>query len=448
VEAKQTIHRAVTTRTIRHNAVIKLASELIGRLALFVLVLIAARRLGEAGFGLYNYALALGFVLAQVADLGMQLVITREIAAEGDLETSETEFLGRNSVPNPLVVTALQLKLTLSLVVIALLWVLTARQANGDHAGLFLLSILPLLQSFPEFTGYVFRGRQNLRVEARLLAAQRVALALAGIAVLLAGGGLLGLAISQATVGLLFAGWGLALLRGDGWLPGWGETLAVHRLGQRADQVRYLLRQSLPLGISIFLSIAYVRLAVLLLQYMQGEAAVAQFSAASRLVEPAQLIPASIMAAVFPAFTVALRRGGGEAWALGRRATLLLLAGGLVLAVAGWLVAPLLLPLLYGPTYAGSVRVFQILAVSLIPAFVNYSLTHYLVARGQQLLMGIFTGAMLVMHAGVSWYLIPQLGPVGPAISIVLAELLLTLLCAAALWRTLTPAHRSLTTNY
>ncbi|WP_374688155.1 oligosaccharide flippase family protein [Promineifilum sp.] len=448
MEAKQTTRPAAAARSIRHNAVIKLASELVGRLALFVLVLIAARRLGEAGFGLYNYALALGFVLAQVADLGMQLVITREIAAEDEPETSETEFLGRNSVSTALVTTALQLKLLLSLVVVALLWILTARQANGNHAGLFLLSILPLLQSFPEFTGYVFRGRQNLRVEARLLAAQRATLALAGIAVLLAGGGLLGLAISQAAVGLLFAGWGLALLRGNGWLPGWGEALALHRLGQRADQIRYLLRQSLPLGVSIFLSIAYVRLAVLLLQYMQGETAVAQFSAASRLVEPAQLIPASIMAAVFPAFTVALRRGGGEARALGRRATLLLLASGLGLAVAGWLVAPTLLPLLFGPTYAGSARVFQILGVSLIPAFVNYSLTHYLVARGQQLLMGVFTGAMLLLHAGASWYLIPRLGPIGPALSIVLAELLLTLLCAAALWRTVAPAQHLLTTDH
>jgi O-antigen/teichoic acid export membrane protein len=445
VEVDQKIRAAATNRAIRHNALIKLASELIGRLALFVLVLVAARRLGEAGFGLYNYALALGFVLAQVADLGMQLVITREIAAESE---SETSTLGSGPASRALVVTALQLKLLLSLGVVILLWVLTARQADGDPTGLFLLSILPLLQSFPEFTGYVFRGRQNLRVEARLLAAQRMALALVGVAVLLAGGGLMGLAVSQALVGLLFAAWGVRLLRIGGWLPAWGEALDIRRLPQRADRVRYLLRQSLPLGISIFLSIAYVRLAVLMLQYTLGETAVAQFSAASRLVEPAQLIPASIMAAVFPAFTVALRRGGGEARALGRRATLLLLAGGLGLAAAGWLVAPRLLPLLYGPAYADSARIFQILCLSLIPAFVNYSLTHYLVARGQQLLMGLFTGAMLIMHAAASWYLIPRLGPVGPALSIVLAELLLTLLCAAALWRTLAPSHHPLITDH
>jgi O-antigen/teichoic acid export membrane protein len=140
------------------------------------------------------------------------------------------------------------------------------------------------------------------------------------------------------------------------------------------------------------------------------------------------------MAAVFPAFTIALRRGSGAAWRMGSRATLLLLAMGIGLAAAGWLVAPLLLPWLYGPAYTESVRVFQVLAVSLAPAFANYSLTHYLVARGQQILMGAFTGAMLVLHAGLCWVLIPRLGAVGPALSIILAELLLTALCAGALF--------------
>ena len=89
---KQDQHSDSQPRPIRHNAFIKLTSELIGRLALFALVLFAARVLGEAGFGLYNYALALGFVLAQLTDLGDQPVeigmpvemVTRKIRNDGD----------------------------------------------------------------------------------------------------------------------------------------------------------------------------------------------------------------------------------------------------------------------------------------------------------------------------------------------------------------------------
>jgi O-antigen/teichoic acid export membrane protein len=68
---------------LTRNTAVKLASELIGRAAMFGLVIVAARQLGEAGFGIYNYGLALGFVLAQLADLGLQIVIAREVAVQG-----------------------------------------------------------------------------------------------------------------------------------------------------------------------------------------------------------------------------------------------------------------------------------------------------------------------------------------------------------------------------
>lgn len=404
--------------TIRRNAAIKLASELIGRLALFALVLFAARRLGEAGFGLYNYALALGFILAQLTDLGMQLVLTREIAtdARGD----------------GLVSAALRLKVALSVVVAAILWLVIGQTV--DRGAVFLLSLLPLLQSFPEFVGYVFRGRQNLTVEAWLLAGARLALAGAGVIALWLWPTLLALAISQAAAGLLFAVVGLVWLRRGGWLSRLSEALAVHRLPQQRAELVYLLRQSLPLGVAIFLSIAYLRLAVLLLQLRLGATAVAHFSAAARLTEPAQLIPASIMAAVFPAFTLALHHDAARARRLGMRATLLLLAIGVAVALGGWLLGPWLVPFLYGPAYAASSRVFQVLAVQLVLAFVNHALTHYLVAYGRQALLGVFTGAMLVLHAALSWVLIPRFGPVGPALSTVMAELLLTALCLLTLW--------------
>ncbi|MBP6788707.1 MAG: flippase [Candidatus Promineofilum sp.] len=427
MEKQDRQHANSQPRPIRHNALVKLTSELIGRLALFALVLFAARRLGEAGFGLYNYALALGFILAQLTDLGMQLVLTREIAT--------------GARGGALVSAALRLKVVLSLVVAAMLWLVVADRPV-ERSAIFLLSLLPLLQSFPEFVGYVFRGRQNLTVEARLLAGARLALAGAGVVALWLWPTLLALAISQAAVGLLFALIGLVWLRRGGWLARLGEALAVHRLPQQRAELGYLLRQSLPLGVAIFLSIAYVRLAVLLLQYRLGETAVAHFSAAARLTEPAQLIPASIMAAVFPAFALALRHDAAGARRLGARATLLLLAVGAGVALGGWLLGPWLVPWLYGPAYGASSRVFQVLALSLVPAFVNYTLTHYLIARGQQALMGAFTGAMLVLHAALSWVLIPRLGPVGPALSIVLAELLLTILCAAALSATAAPPPR------
>jgi O-antigen/teichoic acid export membrane protein len=405
---------------ISQNALSKLASELVGRLAVFALVLFAARQLGEAGFGLVNYALALGFVVAQLADLGLQMVVSREIAA------------GRHD-PTTLVTRALQIKLVLSAVVVFGLWLVALRSTAPARGSLLALSLVPLFQTYLEFVAYVYRGRQQVRVEARLLAAGRLAAAAAGAAVLVLGYGLAGLAASQLTVAVAFAFAGLVMLRREGWLDGLRQSLAVWQIAGDRPPTVFLLTQAIPLGIAIFLSIAYTRLAVLMLGQMTSAATVAHYSAATRLVEPAQLIPASLMAAVFPAFTLALWQDRQAAGALGRRVAWLLAGAGVALAAGLWLAAPWLIPWLYGPEYAESVRVLQVSALAIPLTFVNYSLTHYLIARGQQGLMVVFTGLMLALHAALSRRLIPILGPTGPAWSILASEAVLLACCLLTL---------------
>lgn len=397
---------------VSRNAAVKLASELVARAASFGVVLLAARRLGESAFGLYNYGIALGFVVAQFADLGLQMVITREVARQE-----------RGAAP--LVRAALYLKGALSLLVLLLLLAVTAGYAPSVRLALLSLGLTMLAQTYLEFAAYVFRGQQRLLVEAQLLASARVLVALLGALILWLDGGLLGLALGNLVAVGLLAGWGFWRLRRAGWLR------------QPAGRTVYLplIRQALPLGMAIFLSIAYTRLAVLLLQAKGGALLVADFSAAQRLVEPAQILPASLLAAVFPAYAQALHADPDGARRLALRVSVLLVGLGLALALAFLLLAPWLIPFLYGQGYADSIGVLQILGFATIPAFVNYSLTHYLIARGRQALLGYFNGAMLLLHAALSWLLIPRLGAAGPAVSMVAAELLLFICCLGALHR-------------
>lgn len=406
---------------IGRNAFVKLASEVAGRMATFVLVLWAARQLGESAFGLYNYGLALGFVVAQVADFGLQLLIAREVAVLG-------------KAAKPLVARALRLKLALSAPVFLLLILFTAGRSGQVHLALLCLGLLMLGQTFLEFAAYVFRGQQALATEARLLAAARLATALLGFVVLWLGGGLLGLALSSLAAVALLLGRAFYLLWRGGWLgrsePG---TEAHTATGSLSGGHTALLLRAVPLGVAIFLSIAYTRLAVLLLQYRVGETAVAHFSAAFRLVEPGQILPASVLAAVFPALSQALHTDPPAARRLGRWTAVLLALAGAAASLALWLAAPRLIPWLYGAAYRESVFILQVLGLSVLPAFVNYGLTHFLIARGQQAAIGFFTGGMLLLHALLSWHLIPRWGAAGPAISIIVAEGMLFGCCVLAL---------------
>ena len=411
-----------SNKQVGSNALIKFVSEIVGRAASFVLVLLAARQLGEAGFGLYNYGIALGFVLAQIADLGLQVLIAREIAVAG-------------RQVRPLVLKALRLKLILSLPVALLLLIFTSGWSGHLRFSLLALGVTLLAQTYLEFVAYVFRGQQNLTVEAFILTSVRLLTAAIGGVVLWFGGGLSGLALSHLVSTSLLVAWSLWLLQQSGWLEisSGGAAQAGRRFFDRARSYNHLVQQALPIGVSIFLSIAYTRLAILLLQHQSGEIAVARFSAAYRLVEPSQIVPASLLAAAFPAISHALHYNPVQAKQLGTRVSLLLALLGGGVAVAFWFTAAWLIPVLYGDGFVSSVAVLQVLGLSSLPAFVNYSLTHYLIARGQQLYIGVFTATMLLLHAALSWQLIPVWDEIGPAISIIFAEGVLFICCLLTL---------------
>ncbi len=398
---------------LRSNALIKLGSEMLGRVAIFLLALLIAQQLGQDAFGVFSYGLALAFVVTQLADLGLQLLVAREVAA-------------RDWAAQPVVALAFRLKLVLALPVVVLLWLLVDNRPDGERIVFLCLGLALLAQTFLEFGVYVYRGQQNLRAEAWFLTLARLLTAILGGVLLWLGGELLAVAVAYLLGIGSVATWVCLHIGRAGWLSAGQE-------GETRPGVVPLLRQALPLGVAIFLSIGYTRLAVFLLEFQLGPAAVADYSAAYRLVEPTQIVPAALLAAVFPAFTHALHHAPGRAWRLGLRSSFLLAFLAVGLALFFWFGAAFIMPLLYGDEFAAAIPVLQFLGLSIIPVYVNYSLTHILIARGQQLYSSVFVALMVIVHLVVSWQLIPVLGPVGPALSVILAESLLFVCCLLTL---------------
>ena len=68
-------------RTIgRRGALWKLGSDLAGRAFQYALLWVAARNLAQSDFGDFTFALSIGYMLAQVADFGLQLYVQRELS--------------------------------------------------------------------------------------------------------------------------------------------------------------------------------------------------------------------------------------------------------------------------------------------------------------------------------------------------------------------------------
>ena len=407
-------------RRLVGRAALKLIGEGAARAVAFLVTLWLARALGEASFGLYSYALAAGFVISQVADLGIKVLITREVAV-GDRRAA------------PLVRKGLRLKALLSVPAIALVAGLAATHAPEMGAVVIAFGAAMILVTFVNYAAYVFRGRGKMGQEVGLTTGYVLASAAAVAGTLLLGGGLMAVSIaSGAAPAPPAAAIALWRLRGAGWLrraPGDGPSRGT------AD----LLRAAAPLGLATFASITYTRLAVLLLEGMAGEVAVAHFSVAQRLVEATQLLPAAAMAAVFPAYSALWRRPGGGAGPLAVRVGAFLAAAGVAGAVVLHLAADWLVPALFGEAYREGAGVLSVLAFAIPAMFVNYLLLHLLIARGRQSLVTALNVGLLLVHGVLCWLLIPAFGPVGAAAAVALSELAL-LLAAAACVRLASPA--------
>jgi O-antigen/teichoic acid export membrane protein len=406
--------KAPHLKGLRFQAGSKLAAEVIGRLLQFALIYAAQRLLGPANYGIITYGLAVGVVLAPATDLGMQLIVTREIARD---QPAAPRLAG----------IGLALKLILTLCAIGLLLPISWLRPPEAAFATFILGLAVIGASFAEYFGYVFRGLQRVELDAAITLLLRLFVFAFGLTTLV-----LQVSVNNLASAYLLGNL-LAALLGYVWLR---RRFFVPQLKAKRSELLALLRQALPLGGAILFSIGYTRTSIFLLDAWHNSTAVGEYGVALRLTEPLALIPAAIMAAVFPALSHALARQGYAATRPLRIKTIgLLTLCGLLIAVAGWLLGPWLIHFLYGDQYAGSTVALQILALAALPTLINYALTHFLVALRQQRLNLIFNVAIFVLNLVLCLWLIPQFGPSGAALAVVLSEGLLLLLCALALSR-------------
>lgn len=401
------------SRRLRINAGSKLAAEIVGRALQFLLAYLAQRTLGPAGYGDFTYALSVSVVLSPLTDLGLQLIITREIA--------------RNAAQADRIAGAgLMLKLALTIAAGLILISIALSRPIDLQAATFTLGLALMFNSVVEYIGYIFRGLQRVEYEAAVTLLLRILTVILGIGALALNFGLIGLTLAYLISSGIAAAISYLLLRRKFFKPRFKIDLRYSWL---------LLRQALPLGGAIVLSILYTRVAVFLLQPLKGSAAVGLYGVAQKLTEALAILPAAILAAVFPAFTQAMTNNIGQARWLQRRTLLLLFGAGVVIAICGWWGGSWLIHFLYNNQFAGSTAALQILAIAVLFTFINYALTHFLVALNLQRWILIFNMAVLALDVAACLILIPPFGPAGAALASLISECLLGLLCGWALWR-------------
>jgi O-antigen/teichoic acid export membrane protein len=365
--------------------------------AMFASIVLIARAISPAQFGLYVVTVAAASILMPVLDGGFVNSVTRAASRRGDLpQLSFTATAARMRLP---------------------LWgcmlgfgFLAGILGLDDHWQLLVLAVGSAIgQAQLDTMSGELRARGRYRLAA-LREACSGGVALCGAAaLLLAGGNATGAMVVFAAARVLPA---LAFL----------PMLPRSRPAIRGD---IPWRAGLTMGLTGIVIALYVRSDMLLLSWLKiNPAVIARYGIAYNLVIAFQILPAAIATTLFPRLACASEE---EARRLARKGMSLSYASSALLCGLCFL-SPHLVFAPFGSTYGAHAAQVAPLLLIILPISLSQIATTTLQARDREVLMLRMVGAVATVNIGLNLLLIPVLGVKGAILATMTGEL-----CAGAL---------------
>lgn len=393
----------------------KSAADLAGKGSLFLITIVAARRLSPESFGVFSLGSTLGWIAAVVSDCGIQLHLARAVARV----PADAPRLLRGW---------LRVRLWTAAGAVAIVAIgLAAGWRTTSAVPIAILAVVYACSGLVELLHYFYRGLSRSDVESSLTLWQRgltlacglIALAWKPDVTLLACAMLIPAVVTLA-ISLRVAKDIARPIRATGPHP--RATFQTFR------------RDVWPIGAGIVLSALYFRIDVFLVQRWSGTESVAFYNAVFRLVEALRLFPAAVLAVMLPSLVRA-----GDLRPLARVAVPIT---GLAIAAAAvlWIAAGWLIPFVYGAPYAAAVPAFRVLLLSFPLLSLNFALTHQLVVWDGQRAYAWLCAIALAVNVALNARLIPLWSIAGAAWATLGTEIVLTAGCGVALWSMRAPA--------
>lgn len=385
-------------------------ADIAGKVAMFAVTVVAARRLSQQEFGIFSLASVFGAFVGLASDFGIPIHVARAVAQR---PAQAPDILRR----------WLQVRLGTSGVITVLVIVgVLASSSRGYAVPILLFALTYVLSALIDFLNYFYRGMGRSDIESSIQIWQRGTMVGAGLLALWWSTNLNVLAVATVVpvaVTFVFSVW-------------FSRRLAARTAAGRQSESTSPLtplhlefwRDVFPIGAGMLFSALYFRIDVFLLEHWRGPEAVAIYNAAFRLLEGVRLLPGAVMAVALPSLCQAT-----DARPM-RRVSLGLTVFGVATTLIIWPLAGRLLPLVFGSSYAGGVQAFRILMVSFPLMSLNYVLTQQLIGWHGQKTYAVVCLLALVLNVSANVWLTPSMGIDGAAWATVATEVVVTLGCA------------------
>jgi O-antigen/teichoic acid export membrane protein len=393
----------MSSRKIISNSAISLVGEIIERIPRILLILLAAKALGDANFGKFAFALSFTNLFLILADGGLHYLLVRDIARA-------------DVIDRKLVNAALSLKLCYSAVTIVLIYGAVELTGKGaeDILAVRILGWAMIVTSFADFFASVFRARQQMHYDLVSATISSVLVNGIGIALLLLDHGFIVLSyvyLGGALVKLLYC------------------VLVVARrfvpvgLFFESKTIWYLAKEGFSFAILRFFSLMYTYIDTTMLSLMVGDEPTGWYSAAYRLVFAMMFIPISVMKAVFPAMSKYYNESREQFQLLVERVFKVMFLLGFGIATALFCTSEKIILTLFGEEYLPSVTALNILVFSTAVIFIGTIQTHAARASHHQAFTSKVLAASAALNLALNFYLIPKFSLYGAAFATMASEI-------------------------
>jgi len=383
------------------------------KLLYFLLLAIVARLLPEAGFGRISYALLYAGFFAFLYDFGIATIVVRDLSGvpHGRLNTVFSRALGTRLMQTAVAV----LVMSVSGAILGF--------QGRELSVLVLLCIGVVLTNLAEFMHLPFTAHDRIDRSAALLAAERLIVVVCSITALVVGRTELAFATGYVggSVGAVVLA-ALVLSRDIGWI-------------RIRPPARLLWQEALPIGLNMFFAMFYNRAGVLLVEYLYGAEAVAQYNSAFLFLFLLQVSAGALMISLFPSMSRLNQVSVPRLRRLYSRISLgILLVVVPVIALGAILARPLLI-VGFGREYAAADGILKILFWTAGLFVFNTLAGHVFRATGRQRIMAWITFFGASLSVILYLMMVEALYLTGVALALLITEGIITLVCTATLVR-------------
>jgi len=396
-------------RRIFKNTAVLASADIITRLIRFALVIVIARTLGPAGYGIYAFAFSFAEVYGVISDFGMSNLIIRDTSRN-------TKYLGRY-VGNILFVEA-----AVSVAAYGSLFILVGlTNLPQEKAVIVYIAVLAyMLTALAQIVQATFKAHERMEYAAVLNVIQQAVTVVLGIIVLYLGYGLLALALTFVVGSVINLAASLVLA---------STRFARPKFRLQRHLLTYVLKEAPSFGLIVLFTLIYYKISTLLLSFIQGDAATGWFNAAYAMAVSLAFLPAAFMGALFPVLSRLHVSSHDLAKRIYRESFRYMIILGLPVAFGTTVLADKVIDIVYGAQFYNSAAVMRIAIWSVALLFFNYVLSTTLTSINLQRVVTYATGICVAVNIVLNLLVIPTFSYIGASYVMVATELTTFSIC-------------------